>query len=108
MKASALKYFIISLLASLVSIIIVLMPFHGFLTVWGSSLVGHYTALRLWKETLLLLCVVGAVYLLVADSKVRSQTLTRRLMWLLLAYTGLIIFRGLLAHLDHTVTDKVY
>jgi hypothetical protein len=106
MKASALKYFIISLLASLVSIIIVLMPFHGFLTVWGSSLVGHYTALRLWKETLLLLCVVGAVYLLVADSKVRSQTLTRRLMWLLLAYTGLIIFRGLLAHLDHTVTDK--
>jgi hypothetical protein len=41
--------------------IIVLLPFHAFLTVWGASLVGHYTALRLWKEILLAVLFVAAV-----------------------------------------------
>ncbi|MEO7364189.1 MAG: O-antigen ligase family protein [Candidatus Saccharimonadales bacterium] len=106
MKASTLKYFIISLVASLISLIIVVMPFHGFLTVWASTIDGHYTALRLWKEALLLLCVIGALYLVLFDSKVRSRTMTRRLMWLLLAYSGWILLRALIAHLNHTVTDK--
>ncbi len=106
MKASALKYFIVSLLASLVSIIIILMPFHAFLTVWGSSLVGHYTALRLWKEFLLLICSLGALYLLLADTKVRSHTLTRRLIWLILAYGLWIGIRSLFALEYHTVSHK--
>ena len=106
MKASALKYFIVSLLASLVSIIIILMPFHAFLTVWGSSLVGHYTLLRLWKEMLLLVCIVGCLYLLLADTKVRSHTLTRRLIWLIGAYAIWLGFRALLALGSHSVTHK--
>jgi hypothetical protein len=106
MKASALKYFIISLLASLISIIIVLMPFHAFLTVWGSSLFGHYTVLRLWKEVLLLICGLGALYLLLFDSKVRTQTLTRRLLWAITAYGGWLLLTGVIALLTHSVTHK--
>ncbi len=106
MKASALKYFIVSLLASLVSVIIILMPFHAFLTVWGSSLVGHYTALRLWKEVLLLVCGVGCLYLLLADNKIRSHTLTRRLIQLILGYGAWLGVRSLLALHYHTVTHK--
>ena len=34
-------------------LIILLMPFHAFLTVWIASGVDHYTAVRLWKEALL-------------------------------------------------------
>lgn len=33
------------ILANTVAVVLVLMPFHAFLTVWLSSLFGHYTAL---------------------------------------------------------------
>jgi hypothetical protein len=51
-------------LSWLIAIILVLLPFHAFLTVWFSSFLGHYTALRLWKEFLLVPIVLGALYLL--------------------------------------------
>ena len=35
------------LLAGIVAIFIVVLPFHAFLTVWASSVAGHYTLLRL-------------------------------------------------------------
>lgn len=41
--------------------IIVLLPFHAFLTVSLSSLFGHYTELRLWKEVVLVVLLVGAI-----------------------------------------------
>lgn len=43
------------------AIIIALLPFHAFLTVWFSSFFGHYTELRLWKEFLLLALAAMAV-----------------------------------------------
>lgn len=107
MKASALKYFVISLLASLVSLIIILMPFHAFLTVYASSsIIGHYTLLRLWKEMLLLLCLIGSLYLVFADSKIRSHTLTRRLIQVILLYTVWAGLWGLYALCYHSVTHK--
>ena len=76
MRASALKYRILWLVASISMLIILVMPLHAFLTVWGSSLVGHYTALRLWKEALLLICIAGTLYLVLTDGKIRAHTLT--------------------------------
>ena len=86
--------------------ILLLLPFHAFLTVWGASLFGHYTALRLWKEGLLLLCVIGALYLLSTDHKIRSHTLTRRLVWLILSFIALNLAWGLLAFNQHDVNAK--
>lgn len=108
MRASAFKYRILSLVTSLTMLIILLVPLHAFLTVWGASLVGHYTALRLWKEVLLLVCIVGTLYLVMTDGKIRSHTLTRRLIWLIFAYIAVNLVWGLLALHQHTLTAKAF
>ncbi len=106
MRLSALKYSVLSWISTLTMLIFVLVPFQGFLTVWGSSLVGHYTALRLWDEALLAVCVIGAIYLLIADQKIRFNTLSRRLVWTILAYILLSLLWGLISYKDHDVTAK--
>ena len=106
MRVSALKYRILSLVTTLTMLIILLMPFHAFLTVWGASLIGHYTALRLWKEVLLLACIIGVLYLLITDGKIRSHTLTRRLAWLILVYVAVNVIWGAVAWHQHTLTIK--
>jgi O-Antigen ligase len=106
MKVSALKYTVLSWISSLSRVILLLVPFHAFLTVWLSSWLGHYTALRLWKEVLLALSVIGVLYLLLTDHKIRSHTLTRRLVWLIMAYIVVTVVWGLLALNQHDVTAK--
>ena len=106
MKAAALKYTFLSWAANLAAVIIALVPFHASLTVWLSSLLGHYTALRLWKEALLVVIAVAVFFLLLTDHKIRSHTLTRRLIWLVVAYGGLQALAGLYSlHLGQ-VTPK--
>jgi hypothetical protein len=92
--------------ASLVALIILLMPFHAFLTVWGSQLIGHYTALRLWKEVLLVISVFGVAYLLITDHKIRSHTLTRRLVQLIILYSLVQLIWGIVAYHHHDVSLK--
>jgi hypothetical protein len=106
MKVSALKYTVLSWVSGFTMVIFLLMPFHAFLTVWGSSLFGHYTVLRLWKEVLLAICIVGVMYLIATDHKIRSHTLTRRLVWLIFSYMLLTVIWGLLALNQRDVTAK--
>ncbi|MGC1177228.1 MAG: O-antigen ligase family protein [Candidatus Saccharimonadales bacterium] len=106
MRVSALKYTVLSWATTLVMVIILAMPFHAFLTVWGASLIGHYTALRLWKEVLLLLCGLGVLLLLATDHKIRSHTLTRRLVRLILLYGLVNLIWGLVALKHHAVDLK--
>lgn len=106
MKSSTLKYAVLSWVSVLATLIILLVPFHAFLTVWASSLVGHYTALRLWKEVLLVVCCVGVLFLLLTDHKIRSHTLSRRLVWLIAAYGALVLVWGLLAWSSQEVAAK--
>lgn len=106
MKASALKYTVLSWVSGLTMAVIALLPFHALLTVWGASLVGHYTALRLWKEILLGLAIIGVLFLLATDHKIRSHTLSRRLVWVILAYAALNLVWGLLALQQQDVTAQ--
>lgn len=106
MKVSALKYTVLSWVSGLTMLILVLLPFHAFLTVWGASHFQHYTALRLWKEALLALSILGVLYLLVTDHKIRFHTLSRRLVQIILAYILLNLVWGLLALNQHDVTTK--
>lgn len=108
MRASALKYRILWLVASLSMLIIFVMPLHAFLTVWGADLLGHYTALRLWKESLLLICIIGTLYLVITDGKIRSHTLTRRLAWLVIFYITLNITWGLFELSRHMLSAKAF
>jgi general stress protein CsbA len=105
MRTSALKYAVLSWVSLMTMLILFFVPYHAFLTVWGASLFGHYTALRLWKEVLLVPCILGVAYLFFADRKIRSHTLPRRLIQLILAYIALNISWGLLA-LHDDVTAK--
>jgi len=108
MKASTLKYTVLSWTSRFTLLILFLMPFHALLTVWGASLIGHYTALRLWKEVFLVLCVIGVFYLWLTDHKIRFHTLSRRLVWLILAYMALTVVWGLLALNQHDVSSKAF
>ncbi len=106
MKTSALKYTVLSWVSVMTILILFLMPFHALLTVWGSSIFGHYTSFRLWKEVLLVVSAVGVLYLMLTDSKIRTHTLSRRLVWLILIYMLLNVVWGLLALNQHDVTAK--
>lgn len=106
MRASALKYAILLAMANLVMLVLLLMPLHAFLTVWLSSIYGHYTAFRLWKEALLLICFVGLLYLILADRTIRTQTITRLLVWLVLLYGAINLLWGLVAYYRHEVIAK--
>jgi hypothetical protein len=106
MKASALKYSILTGLAGLSMLLLALMPFHAFLTVWLASGIGHYTAVRLWKEVILFVCLIGILYLLITDSKIRSHTLPRRLVQLIVLYATVQVIWGLVALDRHSVSLK--
>lgn len=106
MKTAALKYTVLSWVSGITLLILFAMPFHALLTVWGSSIFGHYTALRLWKEALLVICIAGTLYLIATDHKIRTHTLSRRLVWLILAYMLLNVVWGLLAYNQHDVSAK--
>ena len=106
MKAAAHKYTFLSLAANLSAVILALMPFHALLTVWLSRGLGHYTALRLWKEVIVLLIALAVFYLLLTDKKIRTHTLTRRLVWLVIIYGGLQLVIGVISFRAGSVTPK--
>jgi hypothetical protein len=106
MKTSALKYTVLTWVSGLVMLILFLVPFQGFLTVWGAHLFGHYTVLRLWDEVILALCIIGALYLLITDHKIRFNTLSRRVVWLILGYIVLTLAWGAIFYSSHEVTAK--
>lgn len=87
-------------------VILALIPFHAFLTVWISSGLGHYTALRLWKEYLLVICLIASIYLFVIDRKLRNQILPNRLFQLIMAYLAIQVIWGLVAYNHHDVSKK--
>jgi O-antigen ligase len=106
MKTNSLTTRVITVSVITISVILVLMPFHAFLTVWFSSVVGHYTALRLWKEVLLLGLIGVSIYLLLSDKKLRSTFLKSKLHWLIGAYISVICIWGGIAYVAHGVTLK--
>lgn len=106
MKRSALKYGILSATAGIITFILLLIPFHAFLTVWLGSSFDHYTAFRLWKECLLAIASLGALYLLLFDKKTRLNTLYHELTWLIAAYFAVQLIWGAWAWHDHGVSAK--
>jgi hypothetical protein len=83
-------------MARISAAIIVVMPFHAFLTVWASSAAGHYTLLRLWKEALLLILMLAAAVLLF-QPRMRAKVRGERLILLILAYAAVLVVAGVVA-----------
>jgi hypothetical protein len=106
MKQSAPVNNLAKILSGIVGVILVLLPFHAFLTVWLSSLVGHYTLLRLWKEFLLVPVALGALYILAIDKTLRQKIWSLWLSKLILAYSLLLVVCGAIALALNEVTAK--
>jgi hypothetical protein len=86
--------------------IIALLPFHAFLTVWAANFLGHYTALRLWKELLLVLLAGAAVYMVARYRWARQAIRRDSLVWAILIYLGFLLLSGLVAGLTGAVRPK--
>jgi hypothetical protein len=61
------KKWAINTLTFLFVIIIVFLPFHGFLTTWAGSNFGNLMLWRAWKEILLVLAICISCYLLIIE-----------------------------------------
>lgn len=92
--------------AAIVATLLVLMPFHAFLTVWASTAVGHYTVLRLWKEALLLAALLLAVYLIVRSHELRRDIWQSWLWRLAGLFAAVNLVWGSIAYEQGTVTLK--
>jgi hypothetical protein len=93
-------------LAIAVLTILAVMPFHAFLTVWLSSVFGHYTLLRLWKEIVLVPAGAATLYLLWRQLALR-QELKRSWLWrLILIYCLMTLVWGIVAVGHHAVSRK--
>lgn len=106
MRPVDLKSKILSLITALSVVILVLMPFHAFLTVWGSRLVGHYTLLRLWKEALLVVIIMAAIYLAIVYKDKLAKSLDKRLFRLILIYVFVNLIWGAVAYTHNDVNLK--
>ncbi len=90
----------------LVAVVLVAVPLHGFLTVWGSALVSHYTLLRLWDDTALLLLAGIVGYWLARDQALRRWFSGSLLVRLVLIYVALTVLLGLVSLVKGDVVPK--
>lgn len=72
--------------------IIFLLPFHALITTWVMSNIGYADQLRVWKEAVIGVLIVGCTILLVRDRQLRQQFLHSKLTMLI----GLYVVLGLL------------
>ncbi|HUB93428.1 MAG TPA: O-antigen ligase family protein [Verrucomicrobiae bacterium] len=90
----------------LVAFVLTGVPFYAFLTVWGSTIVGHYTALRLWDDVLLLIVFVLACWWLAHDRELWKWFTHSLLVRLIAAYTVLTFSLGVVALVKGEVTGE--
>jgi len=90
----------------LIFTVLALVPFHALLTIWASSLVGHYTLLRLWDDGLLLVLFGIACWWLVREAALRHWFFRSLLVRLILAYAGLTLLMAAVSYAKHDVTPK--
>ncbi len=105
---SSIQRFLTRLPEYLIALVLVVVPFYAFLTVWVASFVGHYTLIRLWPEYILAPLALWAVIVLVRDRKVRSAVLKTRLSWFVIGYLVLNVLIGITAYWHGTVNLKAF
>jgi 2-polyprenyl-6-hydroxyphenyl methylase/3-demethylubiquinone-9 3-methyltransferase len=88
-------------------IVLVLAPFHAFLTLWVSTFTGHFVELRLWDEALLfgVILPISATYF-IRDKGIR-KTVSRSWFFRLVGmFCLLTLVLGVYALTQHAVTTK--
>ncbi len=90
----------------IIAFILVIMPFHAFLTVWMNSFIGHYTIIRLWKEILILTLLLPCLFFLSLKYNLKKLSKTSILIYLSIVYVLLSLVIGLIAYITHNVSLK--
>lgn len=80
------------------TVVIIAIPFHTFLSVWVSHNFGHLYLNTGWKELVLVVAFGVAVLLVRQNSKLREYLLGRRILYLIAAYAFLFLVYTLLSH----------
>ena len=93
-------------LSIVIAIVLVLLPFYGFMTVWGASLIGHYTLVRLWKEYVIAAVGLVGLLLLIWDRPIRKGLIKQQLFWIIAGYVLLELVVGFSAYSHHAVSGK--
>ncbi len=94
-------------LSGLLAVVLLLVPFHAFLTIWLASLIGHYTALRLWDDVLIVLGLLLAVW----PAWQLRRKLNKTGWWLLglsAAYVLLHVVIGAVALARHDINKQAF
>jgi hypothetical protein len=77
--------------------VLVLLPFHAFITTWAGATFGGLDVFRIWKELLMIPMTIGGIWLLYKIPKAKEWLLRSRILTLILAYIVLHLVLGLLA-----------
>lgn len=105
MKTSTTTERIARYASYLAGAVLVLVPFHAFLSVWLASALGHYTAVRLWSAAALLVVFVAAAWLLWRYRLCRVSG--RDTLWRLIGVYAVVVFAlGFFAYLYDRVAAK--
>lgn len=93
----------------LVAIVLALVPFHAFLTVWASSMLhGGYDLLRLWTLAVLIVLTAIVGWWMVQDRALLRWLGDNFLIRLALLYSLLTLILGVVAVLFGTVSPKAF
>jgi hypothetical protein len=90
----------------LVAIVLALVPFHAFLTVWAAAVFGHYTAWRVWDDALLFALMGVTITWLVRDEILRTWFTRSLLVRLIGLYAVLTVLLGSISYSKGEVTAK--
>jgi hypothetical protein len=90
----------------LTTTVLFFVPFHAFITIWASTLVGHYTVLRLWDDVLVFGLMIIACIWLARESDLRKWFFSSLLVRLILGYVGLVLLLGFVSYARGDVTVK--
>ncbi len=75
-------------------LILLILPFHEFLTTWLASNFGHTNLFRVWKEALLMLISPIIIYLALINTKLKKWLLKDRAVILILVFAAITIVLG--------------
>jgi Kef-type K+ transport system membrane component KefB len=70
----------------LIAIVMVFVPFHAFLTVWGSTIFSHFFLLRLWDDIALGVLVAIMGNWLLYDVRLRRRFLSQPIVRVIAVY----------------------
>lgn len=99
---------LLSLIKIAIIAILISMPFYAFLTIFASSVIGHYTAVRLYGETILLIATIVAILLIIIDRPLRIKFFKSRIIKLMALFAGLVVIWGIGFYLKKDLSAKAF